>query len=161
VATEVLITGTNPAPDGRAFSYVGVPDHNWEVEQVLFKSSLDGSRQLQLTPFDTEVGIKHDWAPDASRIVFTGNADFVHQGESANIGTIRPDGTGTRYLTHFTGGEVNGFVGGYSPSGRDIVFRYEDHGMYALKTISTHGTHLRTVLPLSSLRPRAIDWGSR
>src|SRR5919202_892971 len=80
-------TDPNASPDGRTFSFVGVPNHNWEIQQALFKSSLDGSRQLQLTPFDTEVAIKQDWAPDGSRIVFTGNADFVHQGESANIAT--------------------------------------------------------------------------
>ena len=154
-------TDPNAAPDGRAFSYVGVHDHNWEVEQAVITSTLDGAHQLQLTPFDAEVAIKHDWAPDGSRIVFTDNADFVHQGQSANVGTIRPDGTGTRYLTHYTGGEVNGFVGGYFPSGRRIVFRHEDHGMYALRTMRTDGTHVRTVLPLSPLRPRYIDWGSR
>ena len=60
-------TDPNAAPDGREFSYVGVHDHNWEIEQALVKSSLDGSRQLQLMPFDVEVGIKHDWAPDGSR----------------------------------------------------------------------------------------------
>jgi Tol biopolymer transport system component len=154
-------TDPNVAPDGRVFSYVGVHNHNWEVEQALVKSSLDGRSQLQLMPFDVEVAIKHDWAPDGSRIVFTNNADFVHEGESANVGTIRPDGTGIRYLTHYTGGEVNGFVGGYSPSGRRIVFRYEDHGRYALMTMRTDGTHLRTILPLSAFRPRFIDWGSR
>ena len=31
-------TDPNAAPDGRAFSYVGVHDHNWEVEQALFTS---------------------------------------------------------------------------------------------------------------------------
>jgi Tol biopolymer transport system component len=140
---------------------VGVHDHNWEVEQALFASTLDGRRQLQLMPFDVEVAIKHDWAPDGSRLVFTSNADFVHEGESANIGTIRPNGTGTRYLTRFAGGEVNAFVGGYSPSGRRIAFRLEDHGQYALMTMRIDGKHLRTVLPLSPLRPRYIDWGTR
>jgi Tol biopolymer transport system component len=154
-------TDPDAAPDGRSFSYVGVHDHNWEVEQALFTSTLDGRRQRQLMPFDLEVAIKHDWAPDGGRLVFTTNADFVHEGESANIGTIRPDGTGLRYLTHFTGGEVNAFTGSYSPSGRRLSFRYEDHGQYALETMRTDGTHVRTVIPLSPERPRQIDWGTR
>lgn len=29
----------------------------------------------QLTPFAFDVAIKHDWAPDGKRIVFTDNAD--------------------------------------------------------------------------------------
>ena len=31
-------TDPNAAPDGRAFSYVGVHDHNWEVEQALVRA---------------------------------------------------------------------------------------------------------------------------
>ena len=41
------------------------------------------------------------------------------------------------------------------------MFRYEDHGQYALMTMRTDGTHLRTILPLSAFRPRYIDWGTR
>jgi Tol biopolymer transport system component len=154
-------TDPNAAPDGRAFSYVGVHDHNWEVEQALFTSSLDGHRQLQLTPFDTEVAIKQDWAPDGRRLVFSDNADHLRPEQSANLGTIRSDGGDLRFLTHYTDPEINAYAGGYSPTGRRIAFRLEDHGRYALMTMRTDGTHLRTVLPLSPLRPRYIDWGSR
>jgi Tol biopolymer transport system component len=154
-------TDPNAAPDGRRFSYVGVKDHNWEVEQALFTSSLDGRRQLQLTPFDTEVAIKQDWSPDGRRIVFTDNADFVRPDQSANLGTIRSAGGDIRFLTHYADPEVNAFAGSYSPDGRRIVFRYEDHGQYALKTMRTDGTHVRTVIPLSADRPRYIDWGTR
>jgi len=154
-------TDPNAAPDGRRFSYVGVKDHNWEVEQALFTSSLDGRHQLQLTPFDTEVAIKQDWSPDGRRIVFTDNADFVRPDQSANLGTIRSSGGGIRFLTHYADPEVNAFAGGYSPNGRRIVFRYEDHGQYALRTMRTDGTHVRTVIPLSADRPRYIDWGTR
>ena len=154
-------TDPNAAPDGRRFSYVGVHDHNWEVEQALFTSSLDGSRQLQLTPFDTEVAIKQDWSPDGRRIVFTDNADHVRADQSANLATIRSDGGGVRYLTRFTDPAVNAYAGSYSPSGRRIVFRYEDHGQYALQTMRTDGRHVRTVIPLGADRPRYIDWGTR
>jgi len=154
-------TDPNAAPDGRAFSYVGVRDHNWEVEQALIKSSLDGRRQLQLTPFDTEVAIKQDWAPDGHRLVFTDNADHVRPDQAANVGTIRADGGGIRFLTRSTDPEVNAYAGGYSPSGRRIAFRLEDHGQYALMTMRTDGTHARTVLHLSAFRPRYIDWGTR
>jgi Tol biopolymer transport system component len=154
-------TDPNAAPDGRSFSYVGVHDHNWEVEQALYRSSLDGSSQLQLTPFDTEVAIKQDWAPDGSHLVFTDNADHVRPDQSANLGTIRPDGTGLRSLTQFTDPEVNAYAGSYAPTGRRIVFRLEDHGRYALMTMRPDGTHPKTILPLSPFRPRYIDWGTR
>jgi len=79
----------------------------------------------------------------------------------ANLATLRPDGTGLRFLTHFSGGEVNAFAGSYAPSGRRIASRCEDHGRYGLYTMRPDGTHLRAVLPLSADRPRYIDWGTR
>jgi Tol biopolymer transport system component len=152
-------TDPNASPDGRSISFVGVRDHV-EHDHALFTVRLDGSRVRQLTPF-FDVAVKQDWAPGGDRLVFTDNADFVVEGASANVGTIRPDGTGLRFITRYTGGEVNAFAGSYSPSGRRIAFRYEDHGQYALMTMRTDGTHLSTVLPLSGLRPRYIDWGTR
>jgi Tol biopolymer transport system component len=154
-------TDPNASPDGRSISFVGVPNGQWEVEQALFTSRLDGRHVRQLTPFSSEVAIKQDWAPDGRRLVFTTNADFVVPGGSANLATIRPDGSGMRSLTHFSGGEVNAFAGSYSPSGKRIAFRYEDHGRYGLYTVRTDGSHPRPVLPLSVDRPRYIDWGSR
>ena len=152
-------TDPNGSPDGRSVSFVGVPNGQWEIEQALFTTRLDGSRLRQLTPFDFEVAIKHDWAPDGHRLVFTTNADFVFPGASANLATIRPDGSRMRFLTQFTGGDVNAFAGSYSPDGRRIAFRYEDHGRYGLYTMRTDGSRVRPVLPLSEDRPRYIDWG--
>ena len=34
-------------------------------------------------------------------------------------------------------------------------------GLYALMTIRPDGSHLRTILPFSSIRPRGIDLGPR
>jgi len=151
-------TDPNPSPDGRAFSFVGVRD-NVEFDQGLFTARLDGTRVRQLTPFSFDVGIKQDWAPDGGELVFTENADFIHPGGSANVATIRPDGRGLRFLTHYSGGEVNAFAGSYSPNGRRIAYRYEDHGQYGLYTMRRDGSRVRTILPLSDLRPRYIDWG--
>jgi hypothetical protein len=39
----------------------------------------------------------HDWAPDGRHLVITDNAN--DPAKPANIATIRPDGTGLRYLT--------------------------------------------------------------
>ena len=152
-------TDPNASPDGRSVSFVGVPGGQWEIEQALFTSRLDGSRLKQLTPFSSEVAIKQDWAPDGGRLALTTNADFVVPGGSANLATIRADGRGLRSLTRFSGGEVNAFAGSYSPSGRKIAFRYEDHGLYGLYTMRTDGSHVRPILRLSEDRPRYIDWG--
>jgi Tol biopolymer transport system component len=118
-------TDPNVSPDGRALSFVS---SNGVDSGALFTSRIDGSQQLQLTPFSFDVGVRQDWAPDGRRLAFIHDADLPHAGDSANIATIRPDGTDLRFLTHHQGGAVNAFVGSYSPDGRWIVFRLEDHG---------------------------------
>ena len=96
--------------------------------------------------------------PNGRLIVFTNNADNFDF--SANIGTIRPNGTHLRWLTHYTDPDVRAYVGGYSPDGRWIAFRLEDHGKYALMRMHPDGTHKRVILPLSDFRPSFIDWGA-
>ena len=120
--------------------------------QALFTSGIDGRNPLQLTPFSFNVGFKLDWAPDGRRLAFIHNADLAHPGESANIATIRPDGTGLRFITNYRGGQVNAFLGTYSPDGRWIVFRLEDHGRFGMYKIRPDGTHLRPILGLSTSR---------
>lgn len=157
-------TDPNVSPDGRTLSIVGFngligPPPAFEPAQGLFTTRIDGTGLAQLLPFDVDLANKSDWAPDGRHLVVTTNANFFHEGESANIATIRPDGTGLRYLTHFTGGQVNAFAGSYSPDGKWIVFRFEDHGLYGLYKMTPDGTHIRELLPLSTFRPRFIDWG--
>ena len=150
-------TDPNVSPDGRALSFVSF--NGLDFGQALATSRIDGSQQLQLTPFSFDVGIKQDWAPDGRHLAFIHDADLPHPGDSANIATIRPDGTDLRFLTHYQGGEVNAFVGSYSPDGRWIVFRLEDHGRFGLYKMHPDGSHLKPILGLSSFAPRFIDWG--
>lgn len=148
-------TDPNVSPDGRALSFVS---SNGVDSGALLTSRIDG-QQLQLTPFSFDVGIKQDWAPDGRHLAFIHDADLPHPGDSANIASIRPDGTDLRFLTHYQGGELNAFVGSYSPDGRRIVFRLEDHGRFGLYKMHPDGSHLRAILPLSDFAPRFIDWG--
>jgi Tol biopolymer transport system component len=160
-------TDGNVSPDGETLSFVGFdgnlfgPPPNSEPAQGLFASDLDGNNLSQLLPFTLDLAIKHDWAPDGKHIVVTTNANFFNPGESANIATIRPDGSDLHYLTHYQGGAVNAFVGSYSPDGKYIVFRLEDQGSYALMKMRSDGSHMQPILGLSSFRPRYIDWGAR
>lgn len=150
--------GTDPevSPDGTMLSYIGFGDG--DHQQALVVSRIDGSHPHQLTSFDADVAIKQDWSPDGQHITFTDNADVD---ASANVATIRPDGTDFRYLTHYTGGDLRAYVGSYSPDGRWIVYRLEDHGQYALIEIRPDGNQAKTILPLSDFRPRGIAWGPR
>jgi TolB protein len=84
-------TDPNFSPDGARITFVRVKRD--EQLQALFSVGLNGKGLRQLTPYAWEVAIKHDWSPDGKLIVLTTNADLVRPGESANLVTIRPDGT--------------------------------------------------------------------
>ena len=66
-----------------------------------------------------------------------------------------------RHLTHYTGGAVNAFAGSYSPNGRKIVLRLEDHGVYWLYKMRPDGSHLKPIVSLGTMKPRVSDWGPR
>jgi len=157
--TGIGVTDPNVSPDGQTLSFVDF--NGLDFGEALFTSGIDGSNLFQLTPFTIDLAIKQDWAPDGQHLVVGTNANFSHPGESANIATIRPDGTDLRYLTHYQGGDVNAFVGSYSPDGRWIVFRLEDHGSFGLFRMRSDGSNLHAILGFSNFKPRLIDWGPR
>ena len=161
---RLIKTGTtsdpNVSPDGRRIAFLEL-QRRAAFGTALSTSSIDGSKPLQLTPFSFNVGFKLDWAPDGRQLAFIHNNDLVHPGESVNIATIRPNGTGLRFITNYRGAKVNAFLGSYSPDGRWIVFRLEDHGRNGMYKIRPDGTHLRPILGLSDFAPRYIDWGPR
>jgi Tol biopolymer transport system component len=148
------------SPNGEKFSYVGLLDES-NFLTALFTADIDGSNPQQLTPFEFGVAVKQDWAPDGRHLIFTKNGIGHQPGISANIATIRPDGTDLRLLTHFEGGDIQAIVGSYSPDGRWIVFRLEDHGSFALYRMRPDGNHMQAILPLSDFKPRGIAWGVR
>jgi Tol biopolymer transport system component len=156
-------TDPNVSPSGQLtfsgtdFSLIGPED----PALGLFGSDLAGNGFHQVLPMEVDLAVKHDWAPDGKHIVVTTNANFFDPSTTANIATIRPHGSGLHYLTHYGSQDVKTLVGSYSPDGRYIVFRLEDHGLYALMSMRADGSHLRTILRFSAFRPRGIDWGAR
>jgi len=149
----------NVSPNGEKLSFVAESDQ--EFQSALFISNVDGSNLFQFIPFSFGVAVKQDWAPDGQHLVFSKNGIGHPPGISANIATIRPDGTHLRLITHYEGGDVQALVGSYSPDGRWIVFRLEDHGLSGLYKMHPDGSHIRVILPLSSFKPRVIDWGAK
>jgi Tol biopolymer transport system component len=111
----------------------------------------------EYSDYSWEVAVKHDWSPDGKLIVLTTNADFVRPNESANLVTIRPDGSGKTDLTGFTAGTENAFAGSFSPDGEQIVFRIESGDTYSLAVIDRDGGNLRRIATGKG-RPRNIDW---
>ncbi|MEJ7629368.1 MAG: hypothetical protein WKF54_07225 [Nocardioidaceae bacterium] len=150
-------TDPNVSPDGTTVSFVRVKES--DVLQALYSVHIDGTNLQKLTPYALDVGIKHDWAPDGSRIAIITHADLAPAGTSANVATIRPDGTGLRKLTHYRGGEINAFTGSYSPDGRWIAYRLDNHGKYSLSKIRTYGVLAQPIRRFVEA-PRYIDWGT-
>ena len=140
----------NVSPDGTRVSFKAGPFG------ALFVQNLDGSGLHQASP-DWDIAYKHDWAPDGSRIVISDDAE-PGPGEPVNIATVRPDGTGLRYLTHYEGA-AHANVGSYSPDGQFIVFRLSVEGMYTLYRMRTDGSDLHAIIGPSTFLPRHIDWG--
>lgn len=65
------------------------------------------------------------------------------------------------HLIHSGDPAVSAFAGSYSPDGKYIVFRLQDHGSFALMQMRSDGSHLKQILGFSSFKPRLIDWGPR
>lgn len=149
----------NTSPDGRTVTFVRHQQDG--LLQALLAVDANGAHIRRLVPYEREVAVKHDWAPDGRHIVLTVNADYPH-GRSPNVATIRSDGSHLRMLTHFRGGKKGAFAGSYSPNGQWIVFRIENvtTGMYKLAKMHPDGSH-RTLIARLPFAPRGNDWGPR
>jgi Tol biopolymer transport system component len=162
-----FVTDPNISPDGKTISFQGFdgslvgPPPNFEPARGLFTADLDGENMTQIRPFTSDQTIKADWAPNGRRIAVTENANHFQPDDSANIVTMRPDGSGLRHLTHFHDGVTNAYFGSYSPDGRWIVFRLESHGLFGLYRMHPDGSDRQAILPLSPFRPSLIDWGAQ
>ena len=151
------VTDPNVSPDGQVVSFI---EFNGEdLGQAIASVRSDGSDISTVVPFELDVAVKHDWAPNGRRIVFTDHADDFDR--AANIATVRPDGTGLRYLTDYRRPRCRAYVGGYSPNGNWIVFRLEIGDRSGLFRMHPDGKDWREIIPLSSFRPRFIDWGPK
>ena len=160
-----FVTDPNVSPDGRTLSFQGWdgslvgPPPAEEPAMGLFTARIDGTHIKQIRPFSADETVKADWAPNGLRIAVTENANHFDPDDSANIITMRRDGSHRRSLTHFHDGVTNAYLGSYSPNGRWLVFRLEKDGLFGLYRMHPDGSDRRTILPLSTFRPAFIDWG--
>jgi Tol biopolymer transport system component len=157
----------NLSPNGRTLLFYGFdgsvigPPPNLEGARGLFTADRNGRHVRQIRPFTADEAIKGDWAPNGRQIAITENANFFHVGDSANIVTMRPDGSHVRDITNFHDGVTHAFFGSYSPDGRWIVFRLEVGGQFGLYRMHPDGSHRQQILPFSPVRRFLIDWGPR
>jgi Tol biopolymer transport system component len=104
------------SPDGKEIAF----DRGVHDQHAIFVMNADGSDARQLTPWSLRAA-QPDWSPDGKELVFYSNYDGSSK-VSANLYTIRPDGTGIHRLTDATGGAVQYLSASFSPDGQWIAF---------------------------------------
>lgn len=150
------------SPDGRSivFQRFNVRTAQPVDGVALWIVNLRKGGERQLTPFDLRAGDTPDWSPDGKRILFhsnVGGPDTI----SANLYTIRTDGTDLRQLTFAAGGTIQYLGSSYSPDGKMITFgrRPETGGTNAdVFVMRVDGTHEQAVTR-TVLYDSYPDWG--
>lgn len=142
------------SPDGQTVTFLSFTPSDLTA---IFAVDIHGGPVRQVTPTLNGITFKHDWAPDGSRLVMSDNAE--NPDLTVNVVTIRPDGTGLKYLTDNQTPDQRALAGGYSPNGKWIVYRQEIGDQSALMVMRTEGQGKHAILPFSDFRPRSIDWG--
>jgi Tol biopolymer transport system component len=156
--------GTSPvapltSPDGKWITFVRLVGEEG-ARNSLYAMRPDGSQRHRLTPPSWAIGEKYDWSADGKLIVVTTHAHHLRPDESANVVTIRPEGTIATRITRFTGGRKSGFAGSFSPDGKQIILRLERGETYRLATADRDGRNLRQTKSRAD-QPSYIDWGRR
>jgi Tol biopolymer transport system component len=109
------------SPDGTKIAFYRLnttaTPHNKGAIEIM---NADGSNIRQLTPFRIDAADPH-WSPDGKRLLFNTYANPT-VGRSANLFTMRADGTHRETLTHYTGGTLQAFADDWSPDGSSILF---------------------------------------
>jgi TolB protein len=150
------------SPDGRklVFERTNVRAAVPERAIALWTHDLVSGRERRITPFPLRGGDSPDWSPDGRRILFHSNENGSPD-VSANLYTVRPDGSHLRQLTFEVGGTVNYLGSSYSPDGRKITVgrRPETGGINAdVLVMNADATHVRNITR-SELYDSYPDWG--
>jgi len=142
------------SPDGKRVTFVRSTAS--ERQHALFSVGIDGRGLKKLTPYELDIDAEHDWSPDGTRIVLTMHAP-PDGTRSANVVTIRSNGSDLRWVTRFKGGTLHAWAGSYSPNGAWLAVRIQGGGKDGVYVVRPDGTGLRRIATLG-LSSSTIDW---
>ena len=114
---NALAGTSNWSPDGRWLVFA---QSSGPTQGVIVRMRRDGTGRRELTPWALNAN-NAKWSPDGSRIAFNSYYGPRPPGESSNVFTMKPDGSGVVQLTHYRGGTRNAYAGGWSPDGRQLL----------------------------------------
>ena len=144
------------SPDGRHITFVRTGRRGGSA---IFVIGVNGRGLTRLTTYAPNYD-RPTWSPDGRKILFNSYSD-PHPGKSANVFTIRPNGTGLTQLTQITGGEINAFGAQWSPDGTQILYHKAGPGLSDLFLLDADGSNERQLTHLGPMvDPGAVDWGT-
>jgi TolB protein len=161
------------SPDGTKIAFVRT---NTTAEPknkgAIVIMNADGSNVRRITPFRIDA-FGPRWSPNGKRLLFSTYAHPV-QFKSANLFTMSADGTNRVALTRYTGGTLQAFADGWSPSGTQVVFHRmafsgsntQVGGFYILNLSLKHifgnsGKHIRRLTAVRLRYDARAAWGLR
>ena len=152
--------GASWSPDGKRIAF---QRYNTTAQpaakSAIYLMNADGTHLRRLTPRSIDASIPR-WSRDGTRIAFNDYAEDVPN-KSANVYSIRPDGTNLRKVTHYTGGTKRAFVNDWSPDGRQIVYHLIGNAVNDLYVVNADGTNTHALTHLGpNANPRHSTWGT-
>jgi TolB protein len=148
------------SPDGKRIAF---QRYNTTAQpagrSAIYVMNADATHLRRLTPRSMDASNPR-WSSDGTRIAFNDYAEDVPN-KSANVYTIRPDGTSLRKVTHYTRGKKRAFVNDWSPDGRQIVYHLIGDAVSDLYVVNADGTNTHALTQLGpKANPRHSTWGT-
>lgn len=157
---EAFDTESQWSPDGTRIAFTRVKRIG---RAAIFVIGVHGHGLKRLTPWKLDAATP-DWSPDGRTIIFNTHFD-PGPGQSANLYSMRPDGSGRRALTHHHRGRAHAFRPCWSPDGTKILFSRFKQGKgksftFELYTAKPDGTGVERLTNLPRKFPSNADWGT-
>ena len=122
--------------------------------------AISGRNRKCLTPFRDDDGWP-TWSPDGSRILFASDINNARANVTANLFTMRADGSDVTQTTHLSGPGFYAAAGAWSPDGSVIVYRRQSPDGSDLYLINPDGTNERQLTMLGAdFHAAGPDWGT-